>query len=212
MLLFLKFCICSVYGQIILKEREGKKGKPSTEQESSGQEEHGEECLHFTDDLPREPASQEGEYYSLITSEKHSCTHYFFHQDTFSHCGLWSVWQKAVLVCPVMRPSPRPVRTLHTASPQYPRVPLPALELGVPWLQTPSPRSTADVSESKYRSLSTWIKKGWTGSDFLQESLALKSVKNAQRGKKKWFANSFPTQKSQSPDCEKRTLNVKGCF
>lgn len=45
--------------KIILKEREGKKGKSSVEQESSGQEEHGEECLHFTDDLPREPASQE---------------------------------------------------------------------------------------------------------------------------------------------------------
>nr|XP_046248714.1 selenocysteine insertion sequence-binding protein 2-like isoform X2 [Scatophagus argus] len=45
--------------KIILKEREGKKGKASVEQESSGQEEHGEECLHFTDDLPREPASQE---------------------------------------------------------------------------------------------------------------------------------------------------------
>uniref|UniRef100_A0A671TWG0 SECIS binding protein 2 like n=1 Tax=Sparus aurata TaxID=8175 RepID=A0A671TWG0_SPAAU len=45
--------------KIILKEREGKKGKTSVEQESSGQEEHGEESLHFTDDLPREPASQE---------------------------------------------------------------------------------------------------------------------------------------------------------
>ncbi|XP_042254841.1 selenocysteine insertion sequence-binding protein 2-like isoform X1 [Thunnus maccoyii] len=48
--------------KIILKEREGKKGKTSVEQESSGQEEHGEhgdECLHFTDDLAREPASQE---------------------------------------------------------------------------------------------------------------------------------------------------------
>ncbi|XP_036950450.1 selenocysteine insertion sequence-binding protein 2-like isoform X2 [Acanthopagrus latus] len=47
--------------KIILKEREGKKGKTSVEQESSGQEEHGEESLHFTDDLPREPASQEGD-------------------------------------------------------------------------------------------------------------------------------------------------------
>lgn len=46
--------------QIILKEREGKKGKPSVEQESSGQEEQGDECLHFADDLAREPASQEG--------------------------------------------------------------------------------------------------------------------------------------------------------
>lgn len=44
-----------------MKEREGKKGKTSVEQESSGQEEHGEESLHFTDDLPREPASQEGD-------------------------------------------------------------------------------------------------------------------------------------------------------
>lgn len=46
--------------QIILKEREGKKGKSSVEQESSGQEEQGDECLHFADDLTREPASQEG--------------------------------------------------------------------------------------------------------------------------------------------------------
>ncbi|XP_071345196.1 selenocysteine insertion sequence-binding protein 2-like isoform X1 [Trachinotus anak] len=45
--------------KIILKEREGKKGKTSVEQESSGQEEHGDECLPFTDDLTREPASQE---------------------------------------------------------------------------------------------------------------------------------------------------------
>uniref|UniRef100_A0A3Q3EGZ7 SECIS binding protein 2 like n=1 Tax=Labrus bergylta TaxID=56723 RepID=A0A3Q3EGZ7_9LABR len=45
--------------KIILKEREGKKGKTSVEQESSGQEEQGDESLHFTDDLPREPASQE---------------------------------------------------------------------------------------------------------------------------------------------------------
>uniref|UniRef100_A0A7N8YDT3 SECIS binding protein 2 like n=1 Tax=Mastacembelus armatus TaxID=205130 RepID=A0A7N8YDT3_9TELE len=45
--------------KIILKEREGKKGKASVEQETSGQEEHGEECLQFTDDLAREPASQE---------------------------------------------------------------------------------------------------------------------------------------------------------
>lgn len=46
--------------QIILKEREGKKGKPSAEQESSGQEEPEEENLQFTDDLEPEPASQEG--------------------------------------------------------------------------------------------------------------------------------------------------------
>uniref|UniRef100_A0AAQ5X3W8 Ribosomal protein eL8/eL30/eS12/Gadd45 domain-containing protein n=1 Tax=Amphiprion ocellaris TaxID=80972 RepID=A0AAQ5X3W8_AMPOC len=45
--------------KIILKEREGKKGKSSLEQESSGHVEHGDECLHFTDDLAREPASQE---------------------------------------------------------------------------------------------------------------------------------------------------------
>ncbi|KAM9860804.1 selenocysteine insertion sequence-binding protein 2-like isoform 2-T2 [Aulostomus maculatus] len=45
--------------KIILKEREGKKGKTSVEQESSGQEEQGEESLNFTDDLSREPASQE---------------------------------------------------------------------------------------------------------------------------------------------------------
>ncbi|XP_041643776.1 selenocysteine insertion sequence-binding protein 2-like [Cheilinus undulatus] len=45
--------------KIILKEREGKKGKTSVEQECSGQEEHGDESLHFTDDLPREPVSQE---------------------------------------------------------------------------------------------------------------------------------------------------------
>ncbi|KAM8894034.1 selenocysteine insertion sequence-binding protein 2-like isoform 3-T3 [Spinachia spinachia] len=45
--------------KIILKEREGKKGKTSVEQESSGQEELGDEGLHFTDDLAREPASQE---------------------------------------------------------------------------------------------------------------------------------------------------------
>uniref|UniRef100_A0A8C8E1V1 SECIS binding protein 2 like n=1 Tax=Oryzias sinensis TaxID=183150 RepID=A0A8C8E1V1_9TELE len=45
--------------KIILKEREGKKGKSSLEQESLGQEESGDECLHFTDDLSREAASQE---------------------------------------------------------------------------------------------------------------------------------------------------------
>lgn len=32
------------------------------EQESSGQEEQGDECLHFADDLTREPVSQEGKY------------------------------------------------------------------------------------------------------------------------------------------------------
>lgn len=31
------------------------------EQESAGHDEHGDECLQFTDDLSREPASQEGE-------------------------------------------------------------------------------------------------------------------------------------------------------
>nr|XP_057945466.1 selenocysteine insertion sequence-binding protein 2-like isoform X2 [Doryrhamphus excisus] len=46
--------------KIILKEREGKKGKTSIDQESSGQEEHDDEdCLHFTEDLSQEPASQE---------------------------------------------------------------------------------------------------------------------------------------------------------
>uniref|UniRef100_A0A669E0I9 SECIS binding protein 2 like n=1 Tax=Oreochromis niloticus TaxID=8128 RepID=A0A669E0I9_ORENI len=45
--------------KIILKEREGKKGKPCAEQESSSHDEHGDECLHFTDDLTQQPASQE---------------------------------------------------------------------------------------------------------------------------------------------------------
>ncbi|CAL8243536.1 unnamed protein product [Lota lota] len=45
--------------KIILKEREGKKGKPSVEPGTSGQEEHPDEELHFTDDLTQEPASQE---------------------------------------------------------------------------------------------------------------------------------------------------------
>ncbi|KAG7483170.1 hypothetical protein JOB18_041755 [Solea senegalensis] len=45
--------------KIILKEREGKKGKVSVEQESTGQEENGDECLRFTEDLTQEPASQE---------------------------------------------------------------------------------------------------------------------------------------------------------
>ncbi|XP_028986381.1 selenocysteine insertion sequence-binding protein 2-like isoform X2 [Betta splendens] len=44
--------------KIILKEREGKKGKTSVEQESSDNQEQGDECLQFTD-LSREPASQE---------------------------------------------------------------------------------------------------------------------------------------------------------
>ncbi|KAM9408388.1 selenocysteine insertion sequence-binding protein 2-like isoform 2-T2 [Pholidichthys leucotaenia] len=44
--------------KIILKEREGKKGKPSVEQGSSGHDEH-EGDLQFTDDLTQEPASQE---------------------------------------------------------------------------------------------------------------------------------------------------------
>lgn len=52
-----------------MKEREGKKGKTSVEQESSGQEEPGEESLHFTDDLPREPASQEGEGHLLLNRQ-----------------------------------------------------------------------------------------------------------------------------------------------
>ncbi|XP_011608301.2 selenocysteine insertion sequence-binding protein 2-like [Takifugu rubripes] len=45
--------------KIILKEREGKKGKTSVDSESSGQEENREECLHFTDDLTQEPTSQD---------------------------------------------------------------------------------------------------------------------------------------------------------
>lgn len=58
-----------------------------------------------------------------------------------------------VWVCQVIRPCPQPVRTLPTASPRYPRVLQPALALGVPWLQTPSPRSTAVASESKCATL-----------------------------------------------------------
>lgn len=49
-----------VFPQIILKEREGKKGKTSVDSESSGQEENREECLHFSDDLTQEPTSQDG--------------------------------------------------------------------------------------------------------------------------------------------------------
>ncbi|XP_055772352.1 selenocysteine insertion sequence-binding protein 2-like isoform X2 [Salvelinus fontinalis] len=45
--------------KIILKEREGKRGKGCVDQISTSQEEQGEEELHFTDDLTREPASQE---------------------------------------------------------------------------------------------------------------------------------------------------------
>lgn len=45
--------------KIILKEREGKKGKKTVEQESSSLEEQTDECLSFTDDLTQEPASQE---------------------------------------------------------------------------------------------------------------------------------------------------------
>lgn len=45
--------------KIILKEREGKKGKKTVEQESSSLEEQTDECLNFTDDLTQEPASQE---------------------------------------------------------------------------------------------------------------------------------------------------------
>ncbi|KAM8876019.1 selenocysteine insertion sequence-binding protein 2-like [Synchiropus picturatus] len=45
--------------KIILKEREGKKGKTSTEQEPSGKDEQGDESLNFSEDLAREPASQE---------------------------------------------------------------------------------------------------------------------------------------------------------
>ncbi|XP_029598814.1 selenocysteine insertion sequence-binding protein 2-like [Salmo trutta] len=45
--------------KIILKEREGKRGKVCVDQIAASQEEPGEEELHFTDDLTREPASQE---------------------------------------------------------------------------------------------------------------------------------------------------------
>ncbi|CAB1339153.1 unnamed protein product [Coregonus sp. 'balchen'] len=45
--------------KIILKEREGKRGKVCVDQTAAGQDEQGEEELHFTDDLTREPASQE---------------------------------------------------------------------------------------------------------------------------------------------------------
>ncbi|KAL1007563.1 hypothetical protein UPYG_G00088420 [Umbra pygmaea] len=45
--------------KIILKEREGKRGKVCVEHTAASQEEHGEEELHFTDDLTQEPASQE---------------------------------------------------------------------------------------------------------------------------------------------------------
>ncbi|CAL1603508.1 unnamed protein product [Knipowitschia caucasica] len=45
--------------KIILKEREGKKGKKSTEPESSSVEEQSDDCLNFTDDLTPEPTSQE---------------------------------------------------------------------------------------------------------------------------------------------------------
>ncbi|XP_064868196.1 selenocysteine insertion sequence-binding protein 2-like isoform X3 [Oncorhynchus nerka] len=48
--------------KIILKEREGKRGKGGVDQIAASQEEQGEEELHFTDDLTREPASQEGRY------------------------------------------------------------------------------------------------------------------------------------------------------
>ncbi|XP_028290249.1 selenocysteine insertion sequence-binding protein 2-like [Gouania willdenowi] len=45
--------------KIILKEREGKKGKPTVDPEAAGNEEQEDECLPFTDDLSGEPASQE---------------------------------------------------------------------------------------------------------------------------------------------------------
>ncbi|XP_067105061.1 selenocysteine insertion sequence-binding protein 2-like isoform X3 [Osmerus mordax] len=53
--------------KIILKEREGKKGKSCVEQGSSGQEEQGDEELHFTDDLSREPASQDENGLSMLS-------------------------------------------------------------------------------------------------------------------------------------------------
>ncbi|XP_037102631.1 selenocysteine insertion sequence-binding protein 2-like isoform X2 [Syngnathus acus] len=45
--------------KIILKEREGKKGKTSSAPELPSQEEQRDDCLHFTEDLSQEPASQE---------------------------------------------------------------------------------------------------------------------------------------------------------
>ncbi|XP_019742388.1 selenocysteine insertion sequence-binding protein 2-like isoform X2 [Hippocampus comes] len=45
--------------KIILKEREDKKVKTSMARESHGQEEHGDDCLHFTEDLSQEPVCQE---------------------------------------------------------------------------------------------------------------------------------------------------------
>lgn len=57
-------------------------------------------------------------------------------------------------MCRVIRPSLQPVRTLPTASPRYPKVLQPALASGVPWPQTPLPRSTAVASESKRAHLS----------------------------------------------------------
>lgn len=182
-----------VFWQIILKEREGKKGKSSVEQESSGQEEHGEECLHFTDDLPREPASQEGMANSLSSRFIFSFFFFFFFtHEIFSNCNFCFVTQIMVWACPVMHPSRRPVRTLHIASPQYPRVPLLALALEVPWLQTPSPRSTADVSESKYALLPDmeWETECWRGHIFCRIPLHC-NLKNAQRGGKKWFTKQI---------------------
>lgn len=78
-----------LFSQIILKEREGKKGKANVEQGSTGQEEHGDEELHFTDDLAREPASQEGENRNTIQRSKSlSCTHVHLFYDTVSNCEL----------------------------------------------------------------------------------------------------------------------------
>lgn len=67
--------------KIILKEREGKKGKKSVEQESSGLEEQADECLPFTDDLTQEAASQEGKLKKNRYSEIH-----ILQQNITVHC------------------------------------------------------------------------------------------------------------------------------
>ena len=51
-------CLCP---QIILKEREVRKGRFSVDQNAASPEEQGDDDLHFTDDLTRDAVSQEGE-------------------------------------------------------------------------------------------------------------------------------------------------------
>lgn len=111
-----------------------------------------------------------------------------------------------------MHPSPRPVRTLRIASPRCHRVLLPALALEVPWPLMPSPRSTADVSESKYTLMHSdrWMSRylvGFPGAGMSEKMHSV--VKKLQKFSK---ANIYPTQKSQSLGCEKRTPKAKGCF